>query len=95
MIHGLSSNKIVAMNPCLYGRYGDIQTDCTCAYATVTKYQKCISGTMLDRIDIHIEALRGLYKFCKLQDQRQNLLYCPKLMLELRGELIRWPIVWL
>ncbi|RIK29062.1 MAG: magnesium chelatase, partial [Anaerolineae bacterium] len=28
---------------------------CTCAPATVRKYQKRISGPLLDRIDIHIE----------------------------------------
>ncbi len=28
---------------------------CTCAPSTVTKYQKRISGPLLDRIDIHIE----------------------------------------
>ena len=30
----------------------------TCAPAVVTKYQKRISGPMLDRIDIHIEVPR-------------------------------------
>jgi magnesium chelatase family protein len=34
---------------------------CTCYPSTVTKYQKRISGPMLDRIDIHIEVLRANY----------------------------------
>jgi magnesium chelatase family protein len=43
----------VQLCPC--GFYGDPQKPCTCAHATVTKYQKRISGPLLDRIDIHIE----------------------------------------
>jgi magnesium chelatase family protein len=46
---------IAAMNPCPCGFYGDSQKPCTCAPAVVTKYQKRISGPILDRIDIHIE----------------------------------------
>jgi len=44
---------IAAMNPCPCGYYGDSQKPCTCAPALVTKYQKRISGPLLDRIDIH------------------------------------------
>ena len=39
-----------------------MQKACTCAPATVTKYQKRISGPLLDRIDIHIEVLRVDYE---------------------------------
>jgi len=53
---------IAAMNPCPCGFYGDSQKPCTCAPATVTKYQKRISGPMLDRIDIHIEVPRVDYE---------------------------------
>jgi magnesium chelatase family protein len=35
---------------------------CTCALAIVTKYQKRISGPLLDRIDIHIEVPRVDYE---------------------------------
>jgi magnesium chelatase family protein len=35
---------------------------CTCAPAIVTKYQKRISGPLLDRIDIHIEVPRVDYQ---------------------------------
>jgi magnesium chelatase family protein len=49
------------MNPCLCGFYGDTQKPCTCAPAVVTKYQKRISGPLLDRIDIHIEVPRVYY----------------------------------
>ncbi|MBV6402676.1 MAG: Competence protein ComM [Anaerolineales bacterium] len=53
---------IAAMNPCPCGYYGDSQKPCTCAQGVVTKYQKRISGPMLDRIDIHIEVPRVDYE---------------------------------
>jgi magnesium chelatase family protein len=45
------------MNPCPCGYYGDSLKPCTCAAPVVTKYQKHISGPLLDRIDFHIEVL--------------------------------------
>jgi magnesium chelatase family protein len=59
---------IGAMNPCPCGYYGDPVKPCTCSPGTVTKYQKRISGPLLDRIDIHIEVPRVEYD--KLSDQR-------------------------
>jgi magnesium chelatase family protein len=53
---------IAAMNPCNCGYYGDSLKACTCAPAVVTKYQKRISGPILDRIDIHIEVPRVDYE---------------------------------
>jgi magnesium chelatase family protein len=61
---------IAAMNPCPCGYYGDSQKPCTCAYAMVTKYQKRISGPLLDRIDIHIEVPRVDYE--KLSGDRMG-----------------------
>jgi magnesium chelatase family protein len=48
--------------PCPCGYYGDSLKPCTCAHALVTKYQKRISGPLLDRIDIHIEVPRVDYE---------------------------------
>jgi len=59
---------IAAMNPCPCGFYGDPVKPCTCSQQVVTKYQKRISGPLLDRIDIHIEVPR--VEFEKLSDQR-------------------------
>ena len=59
---------IAAMNPCPCGYYGDPVKTCTCSAGTVTKYQKRISGPLLDRIDIHIEVPRVEYE--KLSDDR-------------------------
>ena len=53
---------IAAMNPCPCGYYGDSLKPCSCAPAMVTKYQKRISGPLLDRIDIHIEVPRVDYE---------------------------------
>jgi len=50
------------VHPCPCGYYGDSQKPCTCAPALVTKYQKRISGLLLDRIDIHIEVPRVDYE---------------------------------
>src|SRR5687767_12208802 len=58
------------MNPCPCGYYGDSQKPCTCAHALVTKYQKRISGPLLDRIDIHIEVPRVDYE--KLSGDRMG-----------------------
>ena len=59
---------IAAMNPCSCGYYGDVQKPCACAHSAVTKYQKRISGPMLDRIDIHFEVPRVDYE--KLSSDR-------------------------
>jgi magnesium chelatase family protein len=57
---------VAAMNPCPCGYSGDSLRECTCAPAVVTRYQKRISGPMLDRIDIHVEVPR--VEFDKLAD---------------------------
>jgi magnesium chelatase family protein len=44
------------------GYWGDSQKACTCAPSVITKYQKRISGHLLDRIDIHIEVPRVGYE---------------------------------
>ena len=46
---------IGAMNPCPCGWYGDPVRSCTCNPAIVSRYQRKLSGPLLDRIDIHVE----------------------------------------
>ena len=58
---------IAAMNPCPCGYYGDPVKACTCSSGTITKYQKRISGPLLDRIDIHVDVPRVEYE--KLSDR--------------------------
>lgn len=57
-----------AMNPCPCGYYGDPIKECTCSSGVIIRYQKRISGPLLDRIDIHIEVPRVAYE--KLSDSR-------------------------
>lgn len=59
---------VAAMNPCPCGFYGDPTRACTCAMGSIQKYQKRISGPLLDRIDIHIQVPRVDYE--KLSDIR-------------------------
>ncbi len=56
------------MNPCPCGWHGDSVKECTCAPAIVTRYQKRISGPLLDRIDVHVEVPR--VDHIKLTDSR-------------------------
>jgi magnesium chelatase family protein len=46
---------IAAENPCPCGFYGDPTHTCTCSQMNIQRYQKRISGPMLDRIDIHLD----------------------------------------
>ncbi|KKR56211.1 MAG: Mg chelatase, subunit ChlI [Candidatus Woesebacteria bacterium GW2011_GWF1_40_24] len=46
---------IAASNPCPCGYYGDTKRPCTCLPGMITRYQKRISGPILDRIDMHID----------------------------------------
>ena len=59
---------IGAMNPCPCGYLGDSQRACTCSQQNVTRYQRRLSGPLLDRIDIHLDVPRVDYE--KLSDSR-------------------------
>lgn len=53
-----SFTLVAAMNPCPCGFWGDPERQCTCSGAEIARYQKKISGPMLDRIDLHVEVPR-------------------------------------
>lgn len=59
---------VAAMNPCPCGFHGDPVRECRCAPSAVARYQKRISGPLLDRIDIHLEVPRIDYE--QLADRR-------------------------
>lgn len=46
---------IAAMNPCPCGNLSSQTTPCVCTPGVIAKYQRKISGPLLDRIDLHIE----------------------------------------
>jgi magnesium chelatase family protein len=58
------------MHGCPCGYNGDATRECTCSHSTIARYQKRISGPLLDRIDIHVEVPRIEYE--KLTDRREG-----------------------
>ncbi|MCK5471656.1 YifB family Mg chelatase-like AAA ATPase [Candidatus Gracilibacteria bacterium] len=55
---------IAAMNPCPCGFSTDAEQACRCSPREIERYQKKLSGPLLDRIDLHIDVPR--VKFEKL-----------------------------
>lgn len=49
---------VLAMNPCPCGYHGDEERECRCTPNEVIRYQKKISGPLLDRIDLQINVPR-------------------------------------
>ena len=61
---------VAALNPCPCGYFGDDRKECTCSMGMVQRYQKRISGPLMDRIDIHLEVAR--VPFQKLAELKQG-----------------------
>ncbi len=53
---------VAAQNPCPCGYYSDPTKSCICTPGQIMKYQKKISGPLLDRIDLHVEVGRLEYE---------------------------------
>ena len=49
---------VAAMNPCPCGYYGDEEKTCQCGAHEIARYQRKLSGPLLDRIDIQIKVPR-------------------------------------
>ena len=47
---------VAAMNPCKCGYYGSGVRECSCTPSAIERYRQRISGPLLDRIDLHVEA---------------------------------------
>ncbi|MBK8475080.1 MAG: YifB family Mg chelatase-like AAA ATPase [Opitutaceae bacterium] len=47
---------VAAMNPCPCGYLGDPKRNCRCSPTQIQRYRARISGPLLDRIDLHVEA---------------------------------------
>ncbi len=46
---------VAAMNPCPCGFHTHPRTECTCSPSVVARYQRRVSGPLLDRIDVFVE----------------------------------------
>ena len=58
---------VAAMNPCPCGYFGDSEKVCRCSAHEVFRYQKKISGPLLDRIDLQLSVPR-----VKVEDLRKK-----------------------
>jgi len=68
-----SGNRLkcaVGFHPCPCGYAGDAERQCSCSPSVVARYQKRISGPLIDRIDIHVDVPRVNYD--KLASERQG-----------------------
>lgn len=61
---------IAAMNPCPCGNFGSRGKDCLCPPAAIARYQRKISGPIMDRIDLWLEVAKVDYK--KLSEKRSG-----------------------
>jgi magnesium chelatase family protein len=51
-----SFSELLKIYPCPCGNFGNPKRECRCSPAQVERYRGKISGPLLDRIDIHVEA---------------------------------------
>ncbi|MDO8516192.1 MAG: YifB family Mg chelatase-like AAA ATPase [bacterium] len=61
---------VAAMNPCPCGYFGDAEKECKCTAYEVLRYQKKLSGPLLDRIDLQIRVPR--VKLDELRTKKQE-----------------------
>ena len=61
---------IAAMNPCPCGNFGTKGKECVCAPINLVKYQRKISGPIIDRVDMWLEVSKVDHK--KLSDNKRD-----------------------
>ena len=59
---------ICAMNPCPCGNHGSKKKDCVCPQGALVRYQRKISGPIVDRVDLWVEVPQVDHQ--KLSDER-------------------------
>jgi magnesium chelatase family protein len=68
--HGRERYLSEKLHGCPCGYAGDPEHDCPCSSTLISRYQKRLSGPLLDRIDIHVDVPR--VPFQKLTDERRG-----------------------
>lgn len=74
---------IAAMNPCPCGFFGDSEKECQCGAHEIIRYQKKISGPLLDRIDLQVRVSRVALEMLQERGER------PKESPDLREKITR------
>jgi magnesium chelatase family protein len=73
---------IAAMNPCPCGYHGDPKRPCRCSLQQIARYRSRISGPLLDRIDLHVEApsltIKEIQSTQTSEDSRSIRIRCQK-----------------
>lgn len=64
---------VAALNPCPCGYHGDPTHPCKCTATTILRYQKRLSGPMLDRIDIHLDVPAVKVEKLTSNDKQQKI----------------------
>lgn len=63
---------IASMNPCPCGFLGSKEKNCTCSPQAISRYIGKISGPLLDRIDIQVEATPVKYQKLNSEEQSES-----------------------
>ncbi|MDR2589466.1 MAG: YifB family Mg chelatase-like AAA ATPase [Oscillospiraceae bacterium] len=63
---------VCAMNPCKCGWYGHPSGKCQCSALSIARYHERLSGPLLDRVDIYIEARSLEYEKLRAKPNADN-----------------------
>ena len=63
---------VAATNPCPCGFYGDPARTCVCMPAAVSRYERKLSGPLLDRIDLHVSVQRLTFRKLTTSNQAES-----------------------
>ena len=72
---------VAAMNPCPCGYYTHPTKECSCSPSTITRYQKRLSGPLLDRVDVFVKVPAVEYEKL-VEDQQSEDFSRPRLRVE-------------
>jgi len=61
---------VASQNPCPCGFRGDLKRSCICSPANLIRYERKISGPLLDRIDLHIQVARQDFKTLRIDGEK-------------------------